>query len=133
MDTFYSGHFDLVPKASALNSFYYSCTLIVQLQPGNNCSKSTVSTRIFFLLFLLLTLNRSPLTGNGSSYCYIFMLITVTHNIAVTHIIHWKKIRKLFGKSFQKLIIWNKILQKALVKTNRVSKFMLSVQKLCCS
>ena len=39
----------------------------------------------------LLTLNRSPLAGNDSSNCYIFMLVTVTHNMAVTHIIRWKK------------------------------------------
>ena len=70
----------------------------------------------FFLLFLSLNLNRSLLAGNDSSNCYIFMLIIVTHNMAImslqTHIIHWKKFKKFIAKCFPKLIIWNKILQK---------------------
>ena len=70
----------------------------------------------FFLLFLLLNLKRSLLAGNDSSNCYIFMLIIVTHKMAImslqTHIIHWKKLKKLIAKCFPKLIIWNKILQK---------------------
>ena len=51
----------------------------------------------FFLLFLLLTLNRSLHAGNDSSNRYIFMLIIVMHNMAImllqTHIIHWKKFK----------------------------------------
>ena len=29
------------------------------------------------------------------------MLIIVTHNMVITHIIHWKKIKKLFGNVFR--------------------------------
>ena len=69
-----------------------------------------------FLLFLLLNLNKSLLAGNDSSNCYIFMLIIVTHKMAIMslqiHIIHWKKIKKIIAKCFPKLIIWKKILQK---------------------
>ena len=138
MDTFYSVHLVLVPQVSTVNSFYCSCTLIVQFQPSNNCSKSTVNTRKrcekcsksaintqnevidnvlvslsltlnifynFFLLFLMLTLSRSPLAR-------MTVQIVIWHNMAITHIVRWKKIKKPFGKCFQKLIIWNKILQK---------------------
>ena len=66
------------------------------------------------------------------------MLIIVTHNIAImllqTHIIHWKKLihRKMFSETnyMEQDFTKNSL---GLVKTNRVSKYMLSVQKLCCS
>ena len=81
-----------------------------------------------------MTLNRSPLAGNDSSNFYIFMLIIVTHNMAITHIIHWEKNktrRKIFSETNYMVQDSSKN-RLALVKTNRVSKFMLSVQKLCC-
>ena len=64
------------------------------------------------------------------------MLIIVTHNMAITHIIHWKKVKKTLRKMFSKTNFMEQDSSKnrlALVKTNRVSKYMLSVQKLCCS
>ena len=63
------------------------------------------------------------------------MLITVTHNMAITHI-HCKKIKKTLWKMFSETNYMEQKSSKnclALVKTNHVSKFMLSVQKLCCS
>ena len=90
----------------------------------------------FFLLFLLLNLNRSPLAGNDISNCYIFMLIIVTHSMAITHIIHWKKVKKSLRKMFSKTNFMEQDSSKnrlALVKTSRVSKHMFSAQKLCCS
>ena len=35
----------MVLQVSALDSFYCSCTIIVQFQQASNCSKSTVNTR----------------------------------------------------------------------------------------
>ena len=64
------------------------------------------------------------------------MLIIATHNMAVTHIIHWKKVKKTLRKMFSETNFMEQDSSKnrlALVKTNRVSKYMLSVQKLCCS
>ena len=63
------------------------------------------------------------------------MLIIVTHNMAITHIIHWEKnktLRKIFSETNYMVQDSSKN-RLALVKTNRVSKFMLSVQKLCSS
>ena len=62
------------------------------------------------------------------------MLIIVTHNMAITHIIHWKKKtpRKMFSETnFMEQDSSKNCL--VLLKTNRVSKHMLSAQKLCCS
>ena len=64
------------------------------------------------------------------------MLIIATHNMAVTHIIHWKKVKKTLRKMFSETNFMEQDSSKsrlALVKTNRVSKYMLSAQKLCCS
>ena len=64
------------------------------------------------------------------------MLIIVTHNMAITHIIHWKTIKKTLQKMFSENNFMEQDSSKnrlALVKTNRVSKYMLSAQKLCCS
>ena len=62
------------------------------------------------------------------------MLIIVTHNMAITHIIYCKKIKKLFEKCFQKLMEQDSSKTRlASVKTNRVPKYMLSGQKLYCS
>ena len=64
------------------------------------------------------------------------MLIIATHSMAVTHIIHWKKVKKTLRKMFSETNFMEQDSSKnrlALVKTNRVSKYMLSAQKLCCS
>ena len=61
------------------------------------------------------------------------MLITVTHNMAITHIIHWKKNLKTLRKMFSETNYIKEDASKnrlVLVKTNRVSKFMLSVKKI---
>ena len=90
----------------------------------------------FVLLFLFLNLHRSPLAGNGISNSYILILITVTHNMAISHIIHWRKRKKTLWKMFSETNFLGQDSSKnhlALVKTNRVSKYMLSAQKLCCS
>ena len=63
------------------------------------------------------------------------MFIIVTHKMAITHIIQWKKIQKL-RKMFSEINFMEQDSSKnrlALVKANRVSKCMLSAQKLCCS
>ena len=62
------------------------------------------------------------------------MLIIVTHNMAMTHIIHWKKKKKTLPKMFSETNYIEQDSPKnrlALVKTNRVSKYIFSVQKLC--
>ena len=68
------------------------------------------------------------------------MLISVWHSMAIlslqTHIINWRKLKKIVGKYILKKITWNKILQKnhlALANTNRVSRYTFSVLKLCYS
>ena len=55
------------------------------------------------------------------------MLIIVTHNMVITHIIHWKKIKKL-----RKIFCETNFIEKgssknrlALVKTSHFSKYML--------
>ena len=90
----------------------------------------------FFLLFLFLILNRPILAGNDISNCYIFLLIIVTHNMDITHIIHRKKNKKTLWKMFSGTNFMEQDYSKnhlALVKTNRVSKYVIFVQKLCCS
>ena len=55
--------------------------------------------------------------------------------MAITHIIQWKKIQKL-RKMFSEINFMEQDSSKnrlASVKANRVSKCMLSAQKLCCS
>ena len=62
------------------------------------------------------------------------MLIIVTHNMAITHIIHWKKVKKTLRKMFSKTNFMEQDSSKnrlALVKTNCVSKHMLSAKKIC--
>ena len=62
------------------------------------------------------------------------MLIIVTHNMAITHIIHWKTIKKTLQKMFSENNFMEQDSSKnrlALVKTNCVSKHMLSAKKLC--
>ena len=49
---------------------------------------------------------------------------------------HWKKIKETLRKMFSETSYMEQDSSKnclASVKTNRVSKYMLSVQKLCCS
>ena len=93
----------------------------------------------FFLLFLLLTLNKSLLAGNDSSNCYIFMLIIVTHSTALmslqAHIIHRKKFKNSSQNVFRNQYMEQDSKKNclALVKNNRVSKYMLFMQNLCCS
>ena len=56
--------------------------------------------------------------------------------MAITHIIHWKKIKKTLRKMFSETNFMEQDSSKnrlALMKTNRVSKYTLSAQKLCCS
>ena len=64
------------------------------------------------------------------------MLIIVTYNMAITHIIHWKKNLKTLRKMFSATNFMEQDSSKnslALLKTNRISKYMLSAQKLCWS
>ena len=52
------------------------------------------------------------------------MLIIVTHNMAITHIIHWKETKKFPRKMFSEANFMEQDSSKnrlALVKTNRVS------------
>ena len=63
------------------------------------------------------------------------MLISVTQKMVITHIIHWKN-KKTLRKMFLETNFMEQDSSKnrlAVVKTNRVSKYMLSAQKLCCS
>ena len=53
------------------------------------------------------------------------MLIIVTHNIAITHIVHLEKNKKILRKMFSEINFMEQDSSKnrlALVKTNRVSK-----------
>ena len=65
------------------------------------------------------------------------MLISFSHSIAImslqTHIIHWRKLKKFIGKRFPKRLYETRFYKNhlALAKTNHVSKYTLSVQKLC--
>ena len=61
------------------------------------------------------------------------MLISVSHSMAImlqTHIIHWRKLKKIIEKCFPKLIIWNKILQKIIWLRQKVIVF-LNTRFLC--
>ena len=63
------------------------------------------------------------------------MLIIVTHKMAIAYIIHWEK-KKTHWKTFSETNYMEEDSSKnrlALVKTNSVSKYIFSVQKLCCS
>ena len=66
------------------------------------------------------------------------MLISVSHSMAMlslqTHIIHWRKLKKVCGKMYSQTNYMGQDSAKnhlALAKTNRVSKYTLSVLKLC--
>ena len=87
----------------------------------------------FFLLFLSLNLNRSPLAGNDISNCCLYVDHCHTqHGYNPYHSLEKNKktLRKMFSETnfMEQDSSKNRL---ALVKTNCVSKHMLSAKKLC--
>ena len=68
------------------------------------------------------------------------MQVSVSHSVAIlslqTHIIHWKKFKKINRKMYSQINYIKQDSTKShptVSKTNRVSKYTLSVLKLCYS